>query len=132
MSANEVIYSAQIEKFILFFYLRFLYYKPLLIGEFYMKTILTFILTSINPNVKPTLVLPYPDRQYYIKGYDDTAYPPLESVPRRLAIIRRNEWMVDESDYIIAYVWHYDGARNTLEIAKRKKKPIFNVALKKS
>ncbi|MBQ6922498.1 MAG: hypothetical protein IJQ66_05345, partial [Clostridia bacterium] len=58
-------------------------------------------------------------------------YPPLESVPRRLAIIRKNEWMVNESDYIIAYVWHYGGARNTLDIAKRKNKPIFNLALRK-
>lgn len=84
----------------------------------------------LNPNVKLTLVMPYLDRKYNIKGYDDTVYPPLESVPKRLAIIRRNEWMVKESDNIIAYVWHYGGARNTLDIAKRKNKPIFNVALK--
>ena len=85
----------------------------------------------LNSNVKLTLVMPYPDRKYIIKGYDETVYPPLESVPRRLAIIRRNKWMVNESDHIIAYVWHYGGARNTLDIAKRKNKPIFNVALNK-
>ena len=85
----------------------------------------------LNPHVKLTLVMPCPDRKYNIKGYDDKVYPPLESVPRRLAIIRKNEWMVNESDYIIAYVWHYGGARNTLDIAKRKNKPIFNLALRK-
>ena len=77
----------------------------------------------LNPNVKLTLVMPYPDRKYNIKGYDDTV--PLESVPRMLAIIRRNKWMVNESDHIIAYVWHYGGARNNLDIAKRKKQADF-------
>lgn len=86
---------------------------------------------KINPNVKLTLVIPYLNRNYFVKGYDDTVYPPLEKVPNRLAISRRNEWMVEQSDYIIAYVWHFGGARNTLNIAKSKKKPIFNFALRK-
>lgn len=86
---------------------------------------------TINPNVKLTLVLPYLNRDYNIKGYDESVYPPLEKVPQRLAIVKRNEWMVEQSDYIIAYVWHYGGARNTLDYAKRKRKPIFNIALRK-
>ena len=77
-----------------------------------------------------TLVLPYLNRNYNITGYDEYVYPPLETVSQRLAIVKRNEWMVEQSDYIIAYVWHYGGARNTLDFAKRKNEPIFNFALR--
>lgn len=86
---------------------------------------------KINPNVKLTLVLPYLNRDYGIKGYDESVYPPLETVPQRLAIVKRNEWMVEQSDYIIACVWHCGGAKNAIEYAKRKKKQVFNFALKK-
>ena len=85
---------------------------------------------KLNTNVKLILVLPYLDRHYEVEGYDDSVYPPLEKVPKRLAIVRRNEWMVDQSDYIIASVWHYGGARNTIDYAKQKKKKIINFALK--
>ncbi|MBP5467478.1 MAG: hypothetical protein J6Y43_07965 [Clostridia bacterium] len=86
---------------------------------------------KLNSKVKLTLVLPYLNRDYGIKGYDESVYPPLETVPQRLAIVKRNEWMVEQSDYIIAYVWHYGGARKTFDFAKRKHKPIFNLALRK-
>ena len=57
-------------------------------------------------------------------------HPPLEEVPRRYAISRRNEWMVDqEADVVVAYVDHgWGGAAKTLEYAKRKKKRIINIA----
>ena len=59
-------------------------------------------------------------------GYDSTVYPPLESVPRRFAISRRNEWMVSESDVVVAYVIRgFGGAPRTLDYARRKKKPII-------
>ena len=86
---------------------------------------------KINPKVKLTLVLPYLNRDYGIKGYDESVYPPLETVPQRLAIVKRNEWMVEQSDFIIACVWHCGGAKNAIEYAKRKKKQVFNFALKK-
>ena len=86
---------------------------------------------KINPNVKLTLVLPYLNKNYNLKGYDESVYPPLETVSKRLAIVKRNEWMVDQSDYIIAYVWHYGGAENAIDYAKLKKKKVFNFALKK-
>lgn len=61
--------------------------------------------------------------------YDSCLYPPLERVPPRYAIRRRNEWMVDEADLIIAYVQHtHGGAYKTLEYARRKKKCIVNLA----
>lgn len=60
--------------------------------------------------------------------YDSIEYPPLESVPPRYAIIRRNEWMVDNSEIVIAYVlYSWGGAARTLSYAKRKKKRIIEI-----
>ena len=62
------------------------------------------------------------------KLFDYSIYPPIESVPMRLAIIKRNEWMVKNSDLIIAYVKHnYGGAYRTLQVAKRNSKIIIDV-----
>ena len=56
------------------------------------------------------------------KIFDDTIYPDLEKIPRRFAIVKRNEWMIKNSNFLIAYVDHsWGGASKTLEYAKRKK-----------
>ena len=61
--------------------------------------------------------------------YDSIVYPPLESVPLRYAILRRNEWMIDKADLVIAFVTHtFGGAYKTLAYAKRKKKKIINLS----
>lgn len=79
-------------------------------------------------HIHTSLVLPYLDRDYLTDIYDDTIYPPLESVPRRFAISRRNEWMVDQADVVVAYVKHgWGGAAATLRYAERKKKRIVEI-----
>ena len=81
------------------------------------------------PTIRSTLVLPYLDRTVDASKYDGTLYPPLENVPRRYAISRRNEYMVNEADIVVAYVTHgWGGAATTLAYAKRKKKEIINYA----
>lgn len=40
----------------------------------------------------------------------------MEKVPRRLAIVRANRYMVDHVDYLIAYAWH--PASNARELVK--------------
>ena len=78
--------------------------------------------------IHTSLVLPYLDRDCLTENYDDTIYPPLESVPRRFAISRRNEWMVDQADAVVAYVKHdWGGAAATLRYAERKKKRIIGI-----
>lgn len=77
------------------------------------------------PDVKLTLLLPYHPGEQPIRvpdGFDNTFYPPgMEYVPRRFAIVRANRYMIDNSDYLIAYVWHAaSGARNLLEYAQRR------------
>ena len=83
-------------------------------------------------NILNCLVLPYIDQPFlerieiFKNHFDETIYPPLESVPRKYAIIRRNEWMVDSADIVIAYVtYSWGGAARTLEYAKRKNKNII-------
>ena len=83
-------------------------------------------LKRTNPHIRLILVLPYLNSSILTDGYDETVYPPLESVPRRFAISRRNEWMVMEGDAVVAYVTHgWGGAAKTLEYARRKKKKIL-------
>lgn len=71
-----------------------------------------------HPLVTLTLLLPYHpyDRpEAALKGFDGTFYPPgLETVPRRVAIVRANRYMVDHSGYLIAYAWHPASNARTL------------------
>ena len=66
--------------------------------------------------------------------YEDfnwTIYPEgLEFVPQKLAIVKRNEWMIDKSSFLIAYIDHkWGGAYRTFEYAKRKKHiKVINIA----
>lgn len=78
-----------------------------------------------RPEVTLTLLLPYHPAEQSIpvpKGFDRTLYPPgMETVPRRLAIVRANHWMLCHSDYLIAYVSHPSaGSREVLEEARRR------------
>lgn len=82
-------------------------------------------ISANNPTVESILVLPYLNREAEDDLYDGTIYPPLESVPKRLAIIKRNEWMVDHADVIVAYVLHeWGGANAMLQYTLRKGKEI--------
>ena len=85
------------------------------------------------PDIELLFITPYIDKNYskleFAKyHYDDVIFPPLESVPRKFAILKRNEWMVEEADLVIAYVkYSWGGAAKTLEYAKRKKIPIIYI-----
>ena len=85
-------------------------------------------------DIELIFITPYIDKNYskleFAKyHYDDVIFPPLESIPRKFAILKRNEWMVDSAELIIAYVkYSWGGAAKTLEYAKRKKVPIINIA----
>lgn len=72
------------------------------------------------------LVLAYLGTRQDVSDYDGTLYPPLETVPRRFAIPRRNRWMVDASDAVVACVLHdWGGAAATLRYARQKGKWII-------
>ena len=78
-----------------------------------------------HPCLRSVLVLPYLDRKTAAEEYDHTIYPPLENVPKRFAILKRNRWMVDKADVIVAYVIHeWGGAAATLRYAESRGKPV--------
>lgn len=64
--------------------------------------------------------------EYLNSVYDEIIYPPLENVPPRFAILKRNEWMTDQADIIISYVkYTFGGAAKMLRYAERKNKKIL-------
>ncbi|MBR2986850.1 MAG: DUF1273 family protein [Clostridia bacterium] len=60
----------------------------------------------------------------------ETLFPEgLESVPKRFAISRRNDWMLKQSQYVIAYVKReIGGAASFYQKALRQKKHVINLA----
>lgn len=89
------------------------------------------------PNIKSYFITPYITDSYlkkireYLNDnlYDDTIYPEIENIPPKFAICKRNEYMVNSADIIIAYVYAtFGGAYKTLTYAKRKKKEIIFIS----
>ncbi len=79
-------------------------------------------------HIESILVIPYLDKKYCLKMYDNTVYPPLETVPLRYAISKRNQWTVENSDCLVSYVkYTWGGAYKTLTYARKKKKHIINI-----
>lgn len=62
--------------------------------------------------------------------YDSIVYPEgLEFGPQRFAITKRNRWIVENCDMVIAYVRStYGGAYTALQLARRKERHIINIA----
>lgn len=78
-----------------------------------------------HPEVTLTLLLPYHPAERPVvapEGFDGTYYhPDMERVPRRVAIVRANRYMIDHEDYLIAYAWHPgSNARDLAEYAQSK------------
>ena len=77
-------------------------------------------------NIEIILVLAYPDKKYDASIYDSSIYPPLENIPRRYAILKRNEYMIEISDIVISCVkYNYCGAYTTIKYTRRKNKQII-------
>ena len=60
----------------------------------------------------------------------DTVFPEgIESVPKRFAIVWRNQWMIDRSDFVITFVQRdFGGAATFQKKAEKKGKRIINLA----
>ena len=63
------------------------------------------------PQICYSVVLAYmPDEHIYELYGEDTIYPEgLETVPIRFAISKRNDWMIQQSDYAVCYVHKITG-----------------------
>ena len=69
---------------------------------------------AVYPHIMSILVLAYLNRETDVSLYDGTTYPPLENVPPRYAIVRRNEWMVRERrGDLRRYTWVGRGGENS-------------------
>lgn len=55
-------------------------------------------------------------------GFDNSYYPPLENVPKRLAIVKANQYMIDCADSIICYSHSVGNSRKLFEYAIRRRK----------
>lgn len=86
----------------------------------------------VHPLARMVLVTPYLDAKEVREAreaYDAVLYPPIETVPKRLAILARNRYVARNADVIFAYVDHsFGGAAQALIEAERAKKQIFNLA----
>lgn len=84
-------------------------------------------------NIEQYLIIPYMTKKlreskdrYFL--YNDVIMPNLGNIPPRAAIVKRNQWMVDKSQYIISYIIRdFGGAYNTLKYGERKNKKIIEI-----
>ena len=77
------------------------------------------------PQIVLSMLLPYHPAERPIQlpqGFDGSFYPPgMEKTPRKFAILRANQYMVDHTDYLIAYVWHTaSNARELLDYGRER------------
>ena len=87
-------------------------------------------LKSNYQHIRYTVVLAYMPDSYIKEVYgEDTLFPNgMESVPRRFAISKRNDWMIQHSDYAVCYVYKITGgAAKFREKAEKKGLRIINV-----
>ena len=84
----------------------------------------------------------YPQIRYYIfLAYmpgknnnhcgEDTILPSgIENIPKKFAISYRNQWMIEQSEYVITYVTHsFGGAAQFEAMAQKKGKRIIKISL---
>ncbi len=83
-----------------------------------------------DPQINYAVVLAYmPGKQTEYDDYSDTMLPEgLESVHPRYAISWRNNWMLKQSDYVVAYITHsWGGAARYVEKAHTQEKFVVNI-----
>lgn len=85
---------------------------------------------QLYPEIILSLLTPYHPAERPIKkpnGFDNILYPyGMETVPRKLAIVYANRYMVNSVDYLIAYAWHpASNAQELVEYAKKQSEKGF-------
>ncbi|MBQ7374034.1 MAG: hypothetical protein IJW64_05700 [Clostridia bacterium] len=84
-----------------------------------------------HKNAIVTYVTPYLDVERFansVKKCDCSIYPEIERTPLKFAIIKRNEWVIDRSDFIIFYKKYIGKTNDFFDYATRKNKKIVNLA----
>ena len=85
-------------------------------------------------NSSLVLLQPYPmkDDEYYDKFYDEIWYPVEPKTHPKAAITKRNHWMIDNADLLVAFVNsdQKGGALTTLKYAEKQGIDIINLAIR--
>ncbi len=85
-------------------------------------------------NSSLNLILPYKskDECYFEKYYDEIMYPLDNYTHFKSAMKKRNEWMMDNCDFLICYVEEnrQGGAMTALKYAQTRRIKIVNLAIK--
>ncbi len=85
-----------------------------------------------HPNSSLILVLPYPmkNQEDYEKFYDEVIIPIESKTHPKAAITKRNQWLMDHSELLIAYVedGRKGGAYTAMKYAESRGEPILNLA----
>ncbi len=92
--------------------------------------------TYLHLNISLFLVLPHmtnkvnTNKQYYDYYFDDIIIPiEFADVHYKAKIKKRNQWMVDRADYLIACVFReFGGAFDTMKYALKQGKQVLNIA----
>ena len=101
-------------------------------GQF--DTIVRSVLRELKkecPQINYAVVLAYmPGKKTEYDDYSDTMLPEgIESVHPRYAISWRNNWMLQQSDYVVTYITHgWGGAAQYADKARRQKKTVINIS----
>ncbi len=93
-------------------------------------------LQKVYKEIRLELVIPYITKdineykELYYKDFDTILMADIPlNTPKRFQIIKGNEYVVDNCDFLICYIErHYGGAYRTFTYARRKKKKIFNLS----
>ena len=90
-----------------------------------------------HPEIRLILLMPYYETSTskYGMDFDEIIYPEgQETIPKRAAIIRANQYMIDHCDYLIMYARHIgSNTREFMDYAQRRfqhtgKPEIINIA----
>ena len=84
------------------------------------------------PHIEYLVVLAYMPSEHDIhdlEHFDETMLPEgIETVPKRFAISWRNNWMLNQSDYVVAYIDHdWGGAFQYVSRAVKQRKHVINL-----
>ena len=88
-------------------------------------------LKTLYPNIQVIVVLCYPNELQYLKcSFHDFLMPPeVKAAPKRACIVKRNKWVVDNSDYVVSYIkYKIGGAYSVIQYARKHKKQLIEVA----
>ena len=82
------------------------------------------------PQIRYTVVLAYMPDEHIKEVYEeDTLFPDgMESVPKKFAISKRNDWMIQQSGFVVCYVHKITGgAAKFREKCVRKKLKVIDI-----